>query len=159
MAKTPQGALIAATTYLLSNQPPAGDPRAALHRSTIAGLGLIGAALTPGKKRNAEGAVATRRPDRSPPRGDRSPHRRGSPRQEPRTRGPRVGDAHNDIVQRKVDRARAEHSNRRSTDSGEDDEPCGASCFSHRVRHTRIPKGFKLPSDTAKYDGLQEPKT
>ena len=32
MAKTPQGALIAATTYLFSNQPPASDPRAALHR-------------------------------------------------------------------------------------------------------------------------------
>ena len=69
MAKTPQGALIAATTYLLSNQPPADDPRAALHRSTIAGLGMIGAALTPGDRPNAEKAVATRRSDRSPPRG------------------------------------------------------------------------------------------
>ena len=43
--KTPQAAVMAATMYLLNNQPPAGDPRAAMHRSTIAGLGLIEAAL------------------------------------------------------------------------------------------------------------------
>ena len=43
--RTPQATVTAATMYLLNNQPPAGDPRTAMHRSTIAGLGLIEAAL------------------------------------------------------------------------------------------------------------------
>jgi hypothetical protein len=33
----------------------------------------------------------------------------------------------------------------------------GASCFTRRVRKTRVPKGFKLPHDQEKYDGSQEP--
>jgi hypothetical protein len=32
----------------------------------------------------------------------------------------------------------------------------GASCFTHRVRTTPLPKGFKLPHDQQKYDGSQE---
>ncbi len=43
--RTPQAVVTAATMYLLNNQPPAGDPRTAMHRSTIVGLGLIEAAL------------------------------------------------------------------------------------------------------------------
>jgi hypothetical protein len=30
-------------------------------------------------------------------------------------------------------------------------------CFTHRVRKTRVPKGFKLPHDQQKYNGSQEP--
>jgi hypothetical protein len=33
----------------------------------------------------------------------------------------------------------------------------GALCFTHRVRTTPVPKGFKLPHDQQKYDGSQEP--
>jgi hypothetical protein len=33
----------------------------------------------------------------------------------------------------------------------------GALCFTHRVRKTRVPKGFKLPHDQQKYDASQEP--
>jgi hypothetical protein len=33
----------------------------------------------------------------------------------------------------------------------------GASCFTHRVRITPVPKGFKLHHDQQKYDGSQEP--
>jgi hypothetical protein len=32
----------------------------------------------------------------------------------------------------------------------------GASCFTHRVRTTPVPKGFKLPHDQQKYDGSEE---
>jgi hypothetical protein len=32
----------------------------------------------------------------------------------------------------------------------------GASCFTHRIRTTPVPKGFKLPHDHQKYDGSQE---
>jgi hypothetical protein len=35
----------------------------------------------------------------------------------------------------------------------------GASCFTHRVHTTPVPKGFKLPHDQQKYDGSQEPQT
>jgi hypothetical protein len=35
----------------------------------------------------------------------------------------------------------------------------GASCFTHRVRTTPVPKGFKLPHDQKKYDGSQEPQS
>jgi hypothetical protein len=33
----------------------------------------------------------------------------------------------------------------------------GTSCFTHRVRTTPVPKGFKLSHDQKKYDGSQEP--
>jgi hypothetical protein len=35
----------------------------------------------------------------------------------------------------------------------------GASCFTHRVRTTPVPKGFQLPHDQQKYDGSQEPQS
>jgi hypothetical protein len=35
----------------------------------------------------------------------------------------------------------------------------GASCFTHRVRTTPVPKGFKLPHDQQKYNGSQEPQS
>jgi hypothetical protein len=39
----------------------------------------------------------------------------------------------------------------------DDDKDMGALWFTHRVRKTRVPKGFKLPHDQPKYDGSQEP--
>jgi hypothetical protein len=39
----------------------------------------------------------------------------------------------------------------------DDEKEMGALCFTHRVRKTRVPKGFKLPHDQQKYDGSQEP--
>ena len=62
--KTPQAALVAAQTYMMTTQPVANDPRAAIHRSTLVGLGTIGTAL-------ADKEVA--------PRPERSPRRRDSP--------------------------------------------------------------------------------
>lgn len=56
-SKTPQTAVIAATTYLLDNQPPVRDPRSVIHKYVIAGLGLVRAALTredtPDPKKNS----------------------------------------------------------------------------------------------------------
>jgi hypothetical protein len=39
----------------------------------------------------------------------------------------------------------------------DDKKEMGALCFTHRVRRTWVPKGFKLPHDQQKYDGSQEP--
>jgi hypothetical protein len=41
----------------------------------------------------------------------------------------------------------------------DDEKEMGASCFTHRVRRTPVPKGFKLPHDQQKYDGSQEPQS
>src|SRR3954468_21231550 len=37
-------------------------------------------------------------------------------------------------------------------------ELCGARCFSRYVRRTKMPRNFKLPSDTPKFDSTQDPK-
>jgi hypothetical protein len=39
----------------------------------------------------------------------------------------------------------------------DDEKEMDALCFTHRVRRTRVPKGFKLPHDQQKYNGSQEP--
>jgi hypothetical protein len=44
-------------------------------------------------------------------------------------------------------------------DYEDDEKEMGASCFTHRVRTTLVPKGFKLPHDQQKYDGSQEPQS
>jgi hypothetical protein len=42
-------------------------------------------------------------------------------------------------------------------DYEDDEKEMGASCFTHRVRTTPVPKGFKLPHDQQKYNESQEP--
>jgi hypothetical protein len=44
-------------------------------------------------------------------------------------------------------------------DYEDSEKEMGASCFTHRVRTTPVPKGFKLPHDQQKYDGSQEPSS
>jgi hypothetical protein len=44
-------------------------------------------------------------------------------------------------------------------DYEDDEKEMGASCFTHRVRTTPVPKCFKLPHDQQKYDGSQEPQS
>ena len=140
--------------YLLNNQPLAGDPRTAMHRSTIAGLGLIEAALdkelTPEPKKGKALAKRYSSPSSSDDSHDLSRHRRSR-------RHDHDYDARDDITQRKIDKSRARRA--RSTDSEEEDvELCGARCFSRSIRKKRMPKGFKLPSENPKFDGLQDPK-
>jgi hypothetical protein len=43
--KTPEATLMAAQTYLLATQPAVDDPRADMHHSALARLGLVGATL------------------------------------------------------------------------------------------------------------------
>lgn len=79
MPRTPQVAIIAVTAYLLSNQPPAGDPRSVVHRSFIAGLDLVEAALVGEPDKEPKKALATRKSNRSPLRDDNLPWCRCSP--------------------------------------------------------------------------------
>ena len=115
--KTPQAAIVADQTYLLATQPAANDPWAAMHRSTLMSLGMVGASL-------ADKEIVQR--------SDRSLRRRNSPRREievrrsssPRPRreietrrsslprqvrfSTRDEDARHGITQRRVDRSRAD---------------------------------------------------
>lgn len=69
----------------------------------------------------------------------------------------RYGDARHGITQRRVDRYQTERDERDYDD--DEDEMCGASCFTRRVRRTPVPKDFKLPHDRHKFNGLQEPES
>src|SRR3954463_1372601 len=72
--KTPQAAIMAATTYLASHPPPVGDPKRTMHNSALAGLGLIGAALH-GEAPTEPKKKATVRFNRSPtPSSDEEEH-------------------------------------------------------------------------------------
>ena len=57
-----------------------------------------------------------------------------------------------------MDRHHAEDRTAAHPEEEEEDESCGAKCFIRRIRESRMPTGFKLTSETPKYDGLQEPK-
>src|SRR3954468_5230473 len=68
-------------------------------------------------------------------------------------------DARDTLTQRKIDKARAKHACSSESEMDEDEgELCGARCFSRSVRRTKMPRNFKLPSDTPKFDGTQDPK-
>jgi hypothetical protein len=66
----------------------------------------------------------------------------------------RQEDARNIIAQARVNNSRHAWKEENYED---DEKEMGALCFTHRVRKTRVPKGFKLPHDQEKYDGSQEP--
>jgi hypothetical protein len=48
---------------------------------------------------------------------------------------------------------------KKTYDYEDDKKEMGVPCFTHRVRSTPVPKGFKLPHDQKKYDGSQEPQS
>jgi hypothetical protein len=66
----------------------------------------------------------------------------------------RKEDARNIIAQARVNKL---HHAWREKNYEDNEKEMGALCFTRRVRKTRVPKGFKLPHDQQKYDGLQEP--
>ena len=102
--KTADAARMALAAYLSLNQPPEGDPRAAVHKAALVAVDVLDKGV-----QNAP-----------PPR--RSPPRRDSPRHE------RTGD-HNlrsNIVQRHVDRRREEREDRGDLEYDENADPIGA---------------------------------
>ena len=148
---------MAATTYLASNPPPAGYPKIAIHKSALAGLEFVGAAIhdeapVEPKKKATIKFTRSRTPsseeeEHELPRLCHSPQRRS-----------RNYEARSELTQRKIDKSRSKRVC--STESGDDNrELCGIRCFGRVVRLSRMPKNFKLPSDNPKFDGMQEPKT
>jgi hypothetical protein len=66
----------------------------------------------------------------------------------------RKKDTRNIIAQARVNNARHAWKEENYED---DEKEIGVLCFTRRVCRTRVPKGFKLPHDQQKYNGLQEP--
>jgi hypothetical protein len=147
--KTPEAALVAAQAYLHTARPNPGDPREHMHRAALQGLKMVGNKLS-AKEEEAYRNKGIHKP--------RSPHRHNSPRHRSgsrRSRTPSPG-RHNSPKHKGTRRSRTPN---KAYDYKDDEKEMGASCFTHRVRITPVPKGFKLPHDQQKYDGSQEPQS
>jgi hypothetical protein len=147
--KTPEAALVAAQTYLYTTRPSPGDPREHMHRAALQGLRMVGNKLT-AKEEEAHRNKGKHKP-RSPRRHNSPRHRSGSRRS--RTPSPRQ---HKSLNHGGTRRSRTPI---KAYDYKDDEQEMGASCFTHRVCTTPVPKGFKLPHDQQKYDGSHEPQS
>jgi hypothetical protein len=120
-----------------------------MHRAALQGLKMVGNKLSV-KEEEAYRNKGTHKP-RSPRRHNSPRHGSGSRRY--RTPSPR---RHKSPKHRGTRRSRTPN---KAYDYEDDEKEMGASCFTHRVRTTPVPKGFKLPRDQQKYDGSQEPQS
>jgi hypothetical protein len=145
----PEAALVAAQTYLYTMEPSPGDPREHMQRAALHGLRMVGNKFT-AKEEEAHHNKGMHQP--------RSPRCHGSPRHRSgngrsRTSSPRRHKCP------KHGGTRRSRTPTKAYDYEDDEKEMGASCFTHRVRTTPVPKGFKLPHDQQKYDGSQEPQS
>jgi hypothetical protein len=147
--KTPEAALVAAQAYLHTTRPSPGDPREHMHRAALQGLKMIGNKLS-AKEEEAYRNKGTHKP--------RSPRRYNSPRHRSGSRWSRTPSPgrYNSPKNKGTRRSRTPN---RTYDYEDDEKEMGPPCFTHRVRITPVPKGFKLPHDQQKYDGSQEPQS
>jgi hypothetical protein len=149
--ETPEAALVAAQTYLLTTRPEPGDPREDMHQAAIRSLGIVEDKIR-GKGPEAKSTSYKER------RKEKFKHKitqnESSESSEEERRQKRKDDARNIIAQARVNKSRHAW---REENYEDDEKEMGALCFTHRVRKTRVPKGFKLPHDQQKYDGSEEP--
>jgi hypothetical protein len=139
--ETPEAALVATQAYLLTTQPKPGDPWEHMHQAAIRSLGLVEDKL----KKNLPEKKATHRRDRRKEEVERKSSRNEtSESSEGEKRQKRKDDARNIIAQARVNNARYAWREENYEDS---EKEMGASCFTRRVRKTRVPKGFKFPHD------------
>jgi hypothetical protein len=137
----PEAAPVASQTYLYTTWPSPGDPREHMHRAALQGLTMVGNKLT------AKEEEAHRNKTHKP----RSPHRHNSPRHQSGSRRPRSPSPRRHKGQ-KHGGTRGSRTPTKAYDYEDNEKEMGASCFTHRVRTTPVPKGFKLPHDQQKYD-------
>jgi hypothetical protein len=141
--KTPEAALVAAQTYMYTTWPSPGDPREYMHRVALQGLRMVGNKLT-AKEEEAYRNKGTHKP--------RSLRRYSSPRRRSSSRWSRSSSPRHHKSP-KHGGTRRSRTPTKAYDYEDDEKEMGASCFTHRVRNTLLPKGFKLPHDQQKYDG------
>jgi hypothetical protein len=147
--KTPEVALVAAQAYLHTTRPNPGDPREHMHRAAVNGLKMVV------NKLSAKEEEAYRNKGNNKPR---SPRRHNSPRHRSRSRRSRTPSPRRHKSP-KYGGTRRSRSPNKMNNYEDDEKEMGASCFTHKVRTTPVPKGFKLPHDQQKYDGSQEPQS
>ena len=136
--KTVEGATANLAAYLI-NQRPEGS-MAQAHRGALESLAILGDNLVPRKEKTTLQASGSKHRSR---------------------------DARDEITQSRIDKARRRHAAREEYDSDASDESQeydgelrGADCLSYKIRETMPPKKFKpTPTDAAKYDGQQEPRS
>jgi hypothetical protein len=149
--ETPEAALIAAQTYLLTTQPKPGNPREHMHQAKIRSLGLV-----EDKLRGKLPEVKVTQQKESQKEGFKRKTSQNEPNDssEDEKQQKRREDARNITAQARVNNSRYAW---REENYKDDEKKMGALCFTRRVRKMRVPKGFKLPHDQEKYDGSQEP--
>ncbi|KAK1685641.1 hypothetical protein QYE76_046489 [Lolium multiflorum] len=136
--KTVAGATANLAAYLI-NQRPEGS-MAQAHRGALESLAILGDNLVPRKEKTTLQASGSKH------------HAR---------------DARDEITQSRIDKARRRRAAREEYDSDSSDESRendgelrGADCLSYKIREAMPPRKFKpTPTDAAKYDGQQEPRS
>ncbi|KAK1628815.1 hypothetical protein QYE76_003130 [Lolium multiflorum] len=136
--KTVAGATANLAAYLI-NQRPEGS-MAQAHRGALESLAILGDNLVPRKEKTTLQASGSKH---------------------------RARDARDEITQSRIDKARRRRALREEFDSDSSDETQendgelrGADCLSYKIREAMPPKKFKpTPTDAAKYDGQQEPRS
>jgi hypothetical protein len=116
-----------------------------MRRAALQGLRMVGNNLT-AKEEEAHRNKGAHK-SRSPRRHNSPRHRSGNQRS--RTPSPRRHKSP------KHGGTRRSRTPTKAYDYKDDEKEMGASCFTHKVRTTPVPKGFKLPHDQQKYDGSQ----
>jgi hypothetical protein len=151
MQETPEAALIAAQTYLLTTRPEPEDPREDMHRAAIQSLGIVESKIR--EKGLDTKSTSYKEKQKEKLRYNFADNEYSESSEEER-RQKRKEDVRNIIAHARVNKSRHAW---REENYEDDDKEMGTLCFTRRVRKTRVPKGFKLPHDQHKYDGSQEP--
>jgi hypothetical protein len=151
LQETLEVALVAAQAYLLTTQPKPGDPREHMHQAVIRSLGLVEDKL---RKNLPEKKATHHKESRKEEFKHQSSQNETSESSGDEKRQKRKEDARNIIAQARVNNV---HYACKEENYEDDEKEMGALRFTHRVRRTRVPKGFQLPHDHQKYDGSQEP--
>jgi hypothetical protein len=136
--KTVAGATANLAAYLINQRPERSMAQA--HRGALESLAILGNNLVPQKEKTTAQASGSKH------------HAR---------------DARDEITQSRIDKARRRRAARKDNDSDSSDEDQeydgelrGADCLSYKIREAMPPKKFKpTPTDAAKYDGQQEPRS
>jgi hypothetical protein len=149
--ETPKAALIAAQAYLLTTRPKPRDPREDMHQATMRSIGIIEDEIMGKGARTMQTNYKGKQREEYKHKATQSESSESS---EEERRQKRKEDARNKIAQARVNKSRHAW---REENYEDDEKEMSASCFTRRVRKTRVPKGFKLPHDQQKYDGSQEP--
>jgi hypothetical protein len=139
--KMPEAAPVASQTYMYTTWPSPGDPREHMHRAALQGLMMVSNKLI-AKEEEAH---------RNKTHKARSPHRHNSPRHRSGSRRPRSPSPRRHKSP-KHGGTRGSRTPTKAYDYEDNEKEMGVSCFTHRVRTTPVPKGFKLPHDQQKYD-------